>query len=131
MSKPSYADNTYRNLPEYIAAVCIILAALLAMTWVAQGQEFFLYRFFAPKMEQARRETFEQSKAYNDGAQQDLRRMQLEYIKATPVQQDALAAVILHQMAGYDESKLAPDLRDFINQIKAKSIQPTMTETIR
>lgn len=125
MSKP------FRNVPEYIAAICIIIAGLLAMTWIVQGQEFFLYRFFEPKMEQARREAFEQSKAYNDGTQQDLRRMQGEYIRATPIQQDALASVILHQMAGYDESKLSPDLRDFFNQLKNKATQPTTTETIR
>jgi hypothetical protein len=49
------------------------LLGILGLTWVFQGNDFFLTRFFAPKYEQVRRETFENSKAYRDGMVQELR----------------------------------------------------------
>jgi hypothetical protein len=110
----------------YAIAIFTTLGVILALTWILQGQDFFLYKFFAPRYEAARRETFEESKSYNDGMQQDLRRMQGEYIKATPAQQEALASVIIHQFAAYDERKLSPDLRTFLDSLKSHT-----TETIR
>lgn len=69
------------------------LAGIIGLTWIVQGSDFFLYKTFAPKMEQARRETFEQSKAYRQGAVQELQNMQFEYVKASPDQKAALASV--------------------------------------
>lgn len=101
-----------------VAAVAGAFLALIALVWVIQGSDFFLYKVFAPKYEAARRETFEQSKAYNDGMAQELRAMQMEYIKATPDQQTALASVILHRVDGYPEDQLPEDLRTFVNDLK-------------
>ncbi|MFA6447743.1 MAG: hypothetical protein WCW31_05870 [Patescibacteria group bacterium] len=94
------------------------LMVILGLTWVIQGNDFFLYKVFAPKYEAARRETFEQSKAYNQGTIQELQRMRFEYVKAAPEQKAALASVILHQVADFDENRLPPNLKDFINQLK-------------
>ena len=91
---------------------------ILGLTWVAQGSDFFMYKVFAPKMEQVRRETFEQSKAYNQGMIQELQNMQFEYVKADKDHQAALASIILHRAADYDESKLPSDLREFVQKLK-------------
>ena len=99
-----------------IGAVVLFLS--LGVTWIAQGNDFFLYRTFAPKYEQARRETFEQSKAYNQGMIQELQNMQFEYIKADSEHKAALADIILHRAADYPEDKMPNDLRQFINQLK-------------
>ena len=103
---------------KYVAATILGIALILGLAWLVQGNDFFLYKTFAPKYEQVRRETFEQSKAYNEGMLQQLRQDQMEYIKATSDQKKALASVILHQYAGYDETKLPQDLRDFLNSLK-------------
>ncbi len=99
----------------------IVLLAIfgsLALSWLVQGNDFFMYKFFAPKREEVRREVFEQTKSYNQGYIQELQAMQFEYIKATPEQKSALASIILHRAADYDESKLPADLRSFINGLK-------------
>lgn len=88
------------------------------LTWLAQGNEFFLMKVFAPREEAVRRQTFEQSKAYKEGMAQDLRHMQLEYIQATPDQKQAIASVILHEYADIDQTRLPADLRQFLNEIK-------------
>jgi hypothetical protein len=95
-----------------------VVLTLLGLTWAIQGNEFFMYKVFAPKYEQVRRETFEQSKAYNQGMVQELQNMQFEYVKADKEHQAALASVILHSAADYDESKLPADLRAFIADLK-------------
>jgi hypothetical protein len=109
-----------RDLGLGIAAVL----AILALTWVFQGNSFFLYKYFAPKQEQVRREVFEQSKAYNQGMQQELSAMRFEYIRAAPEHRAALASVILHRTADYDEGLLTADLRTFLAQLRSERTTP-------
>jgi len=98
-----------------------ILTGILCLTWVFQGNDFFMYRVFAPGYEQTRRQVFEQSKAYNQGMLQELENMQLEYLKASPEGKDAMASIILHRASEYGEAKLPSDLRIFIADLKQKS----------
>lgn len=100
------------------ALIVLFLVGVFSLAWMVQGNEFFLQKFFAPKMEDVRRETFEHSKAYNQGMVQELQNMQFEYAKAKPEHQDALASIILHRVADYDVEKLPEDLRDFVRQLK-------------
>ena len=101
-----------------MAWIVVGIVAILGVTWVAQGNDFFVYKVFAPKYEQTRREVFEQTKSYNQGMIQELQNMQFEYVKATPEQQDGLASVILHRAADYDADKLPADLRQFIEKLR-------------
>lgn len=102
----------------WLGVAILSIGALLCVVWAVQGNQFFLYKVFAPAEEQVRREVFEQSKAYNQGMSQEIGAMQFEYIKATPSQQDALASVILHRVADYDLSRFPADLRQFVEQLK-------------
>jgi hypothetical protein len=95
----------------------VILIAL-ALTWIIQGNDFFLYQKFAPKYEQVRRTTFEQSKAYNQGMIQELQNMQFQYQTADSSHKAILGDIILHRTADYDENKLPSDLRSFIQDLK-------------
>ena len=101
-----------------IFGVIFVIVFFLGLTWLFTGNEFFLYKYFAPKQEAVRRQVFEQTKSYNQGMIQELQNMQFEYVKATDSQKDALASIILHRTADYDETKLPYDLRTFINELK-------------
>jgi hypothetical protein len=103
-----------------VLSVLLILAALFGLTWAVEGNDFFLYRYFAPKREAVRRQVFEQTKSYTQGMIQELQNMQFEYAKANPDQQKALASIILHRAADFDESRLPPDLATFIRQLKTE-----------
>lgn len=96
----------------------LILVLLVGLIWLFQGNDFFMYKIFAPKYEQVRRETFEQSKAYNQGMVQELENMYLKYQEATPEHKSALKSVILHRMADYPEDKLPNYLRNFVQELK-------------
>lgn len=88
-----------------------------ALGWLAMGNNLAMTSFFAPKYEQVRRSTFEQSKAYNDGMAQELRAMQFEYVKASDDHKTALASIIRHRVAGYPEQNLPSDLRQFVRSL--------------
>ncbi len=101
------------------------LVFVLLVMFCVQGADFFLYKYFAPKQEQVRRETFERSKAYNQGMIQELQNMQFEYVQTkTQEEKDALADIILHRAADYPEEKMPADLRAFINQLKQERLGP-------
>jgi hypothetical protein len=90
----------------------------LGIGWLVAGNNFFMYKVFAPATEQVRRETFEQSKAYNQGVAQDISSFQQQYIAATDSQKDALASVIIHRYADYDLRLLQSDQRQFIEKLR-------------
>lgn len=98
----------------------LVIAIMLGLTWVVQGNEFFLYKYFGPKTEAVRREIFEESKAYNQGMIQELQNMQFEYIKAGDKEKVALASIILHRAADYDTKKMPADLRQFIEKLRSE-----------
>lgn len=96
----------------------ITVAVIIALGWILVANDFALYKAFAPKYEEARREVFEESKAYNQGMVQELQNMQFQYEQADEEHKAALASIILHRAADYPEDKLPEDLREFINTLK-------------
>jgi len=90
---------------------------LLLIGWILVANDLAMSAFFAPKQEHIRRNTFEQSKAYNDGMAQEIRAMQFEYIKADDKHKAALASVIKHRVAGFPENSLPSDLSIFIRSL--------------
>lgn len=97
------------------------LIILLALAWIFQGADFFMYKFFAPRQEAVRRQVFEETKSYNQGMLQELQNMQFEYVKATSSQQQALATIILHRSADFPLDKMPADLRAFIQGLRARA----------
>lgn len=104
----------------------VALVVLLGLSWVFTGNEFFLYKYFAPKRAEVERQVFENTKSYNQGMIQELQNMQFEYIKATPEQKQALGSIILHRAADFDENKLPVDLREFIKTVKHDQLYSTL-----
>ena len=105
---------------KYLAMGLGGLVFVLALGWLFQGNDFFMYQMFAPKYEGVRRQVFEQSKAYNQGMIQELQNMQFEYVQADQGHKDALASIILHRAADYDVNRLPADLREFIEKLKGE-----------
>ena len=73
--------------------------------------------FFAPRFENVRRNTFENTKSYNQGMQQELQSYFLEYQKSDENGKQAIASVISHQYADYPTERLPSHLRNFVESI--------------
>jgi hypothetical protein len=98
--------------------VVLVFVALFGLTWIVPGNDFLLYRYFAPKQEAVRRQVFEQTKSYNQGMIQELQNMQFQYEQADDSHKAALASIILHRAADFDEDRLPTDLRAFIASLR-------------
>lgn len=95
------------------------LAAVLALVWIVQGNDFFLYKVFAPKYEQVRHDTFKESQAYNDGMANEFYRLKQDYANAqTESQRDAIKDVVRHRASQYDVRRLPGDLQRFIADVR-------------
>ena len=108
----------FKDIMCWVGGFILFMVVVLGLGWLGAGNEFFLYKYFAPKMEQVRRETFEQTKSYNQGMIQELQNMQFEYIQASNEHKMALRSIILHRAADYPVDKMPVDLRQFIQQLK-------------
>jgi hypothetical protein len=109
-----------------VGAVVLVIVAILGLTWIAQGNDFFMYQYFAPKYEGARRQVFEQTRSFNQGMVQELQNMQFDYVKEKdPKAKAALASVILHRVSGYNlNDPIVPaDLREFIEGLKKQRLE--------
>ena len=104
-----------------LLAVVLFIILALGMSWLVTGNDFFLYKVFAPKRAQVGREVFEQSKSYRQGVIQEVRNHQLEYIREKdPDAKKAIANVILQQTADFPEADMPGDVASFIEELKSK-----------
>jgi hypothetical protein len=107
-----------------VIATIVAIGGALWVTWAVQGNDFILTKYFAPKYEEVRRQTFEESRSYNQGEIQELQNMQFAYSQADEPHRAALADIILHRAADYDLTRLPPDTRQFIQSLKDKRVSP-------
>lgn len=99
-----------------IVAIVLLLSAAFGLEWA--GIKW--YGFFAPRKAAVRREVFKQTRSYNEGKEQELIKLRLEYLRARDVDaKRAIASTIRHAFADYDENLLdSEELRAFLKEIK-------------
>ena len=96
-----------------------VFAAICILVFFLNGLSLASFGFFAPKVEAVRRQTFEQSQAYNEGMLRDLQNIRSDYLAATTdAQRAALRATALHRFAAYKTDRLPMDLQAFYAQIQ-------------
>jgi hypothetical protein len=90
---------------------------VVVLLWGVTYHDLVYTAFFGPKFENVRRNTFEQSKSFRDGAVQELQNMQFEYIKADPAHKKALADVIRHRAVEIPSNAMPSNLQSFISNL--------------
>jgi hypothetical protein len=88
-----------------------------ALVWVGTVHDLIFTSFFAPKYENVRRKTFEQSKSFRTGAVQELQNMQFEYIRSDAEHKKALADIIRHRALEVPADAMPTDLQSFISNL--------------
>jgi len=74
-----------------------------------------MFKFFAPKTQNIKRQVFENTKSFLHGVQQDLGKYYLEYQTADEEGQNAIKTTIQMRFGEVDADKLqSPDLRNFL-----------------
>jgi hypothetical protein len=108
------------SVGEIIWYIVLFLVVGMMLGWLVQGNDFFMYKFWAPNQEAVRRQVFEQTRSFNQGMIQELQNMQFQYVQADDTHKTALADLILHRAAGYNlnNPEVPADLRMFIQKLK-------------
>jgi hypothetical protein len=104
-----------------IIGICLLVVVVgLGLDWVSTGNDFFLYKYFAPKQAQVQRHVYEQTPSYVKGMVQDLQDKQFQYVQADAAHKAGLADLILHDAAGVNlnDPDVPADLREFIQKLK-------------
>ena len=90
------------------------LIAVLGLLFILNYTGLITYQFFAPKYENVRRKTFENTKSYVEGKRQEITKYRLEYIREKdPAAKEAIKETILKSFANFDINKLEPDQQTF------------------
>ena len=108
-----------KEIFAYIGTIIGIFLAIFLLGWAIQGNGFFMYKFFAPRYEDVRRNVFENTQSYVEGSRQEILKYKLEYDRAkTQEEKTAIKFIIVQRFSNIDESKFAPEIRDFVKQMK-------------
>jgi hypothetical protein len=112
--------EAYWSLPRIALGLLALTLVCYGLGFVATGGDLAIYRFWAPKMENAKREVFENTQSYVQGKTEYLSRLRFQYQNAQPgsAQQASLRSLIISEAALVDNAKLPGDLQAFVNQMK-------------
>jgi len=93
----------------YLLWVVIVFSIVACVSaGILQMAGFISFGFFAPKVEEIRRQTFEESRAYREGIGRHLDGLCIEWMTATdPVVKGGLESALRHQLIGVPESALS------------------------
>ena len=98
----------------------IVLVACLALDWIVMGNQFFMYKFFAPQQEAARRQVYENSKAYHQGSVQRLGSLCTQIDAADPDHKGMLQELVKHEFAEWDTKDVPEYLRPCLATARAQ-----------
>ena len=109
----------------YVAIGVVVLVVLLSAAFGMEWAGIKWYGFFGPKRAAVRREVFKQTRSYNEGKEQELIKLRLEYLREKDEEaKKAIASTIRHSFADYNEDLLdSAELRAFLKQMKYSTNQ--------
>jgi hypothetical protein len=108
---------------KYVGYVALSIVAIIILVSAAFGLEWAGIKwkgFFGPKHAAVERKVFKQTRSYNEGKEQELIKLRLEYLRAqSEDEKKAIAGTIRHLFADYDENLIdSPELQAFLRKIK-------------
>jgi hypothetical protein len=103
------------------------LVVVFGFVWLAQGNDFFMYKVFAPAKANVEREVFENTNTHVRGLNITVQQAQMDYAQADPAHKAAISAVLLQQMADVPMEKLTPQNAAFVQQLRGNLTAPMST----
>lgn len=102
-----------------IVSILMTIFAIVALTFGLQWVGLEWKGFLGPKKANVEREIFKETKAYNEGKQQQLAKYYYEYNRSTTEKQESIAATVRHTFADYPTAQVNDlTLRNFLRSCK-------------
>lgn len=106
------------SLPRMLFVGLLLMMGLYGLGFIATGGDLVIYKFWAPKQENAKRVVFENTQSYVQGKQEYIGRLRYQYQSAeSGAQREALRSLILSEASTVDTSKLSVDVQAFLRSI--------------
>jgi hypothetical protein len=107
------------TLPRVLLGGFVFLVVVYAIGFLTTGGDLAIYRFWAPKQENAKRVVFENTQSYVQGKAEYIGRLRYQYQSADAgAGKEALRTLILSEASTVDNAKLPADEQAFINSLK-------------
>ena len=116
----SYEDDVHIPWGKIAIGVVVVVVFCLAMDWIVAGQNFFLYKYWAPKNEAVRRQVYEHTKSYHQGSVQRLNTLCTQVADADDSHKPMLNDVINHEFAEWDEADVPAYLQPCLAAARGK-----------
>ena len=107
-----------KDLLAGTALVVIAVAGVGVLGVVGAEYAFRQHAHYAPRYEDVRRETYEHSRAFQEGTLRDLDNLRLEYARGDDAQKAAIADTARHRLADVPIEQLPPALRTFAQTVE-------------
>lgn len=106
-----------RNFKYTVLGVFVFFFVVFGIGAAVYGADFFLYKWFAPAKEEARRETFENSTAHVQSVLRDMNNMRLEYLdpRVSNQQRQLLLTLMRERSLTIPPERVPPDLQSFLS----------------
>lgn len=109
----------FKNYFIGLGIALLVIFTLGILGFATDAIDLASYKFWEPKMENAKRQVFENTQSYIDGKNMDLSNFHHEWVKANKDDKLAIEATIRHQFANFSSDKISDnDLRNFLIDIK-------------
>ena len=107
-----------KDVFKAIGALFGVFITVYIIGFFITGGNLAIYKFWAPKFEDARREVFEQTQSYVQGKNTYISRLRLQYEAAEGNQKEALRRTILAEAETIDAENLTPTNRSFVGSLR-------------
>jgi hypothetical protein len=110
-------------MPKIFLAVVAFLFLMYVLGFLMTGGDLAIYKFWAPKQENAKRQVFENTQSYVEGKITYISRLRAQYTTAEEgPQKTALKQLIIDEASTVDNSKFPPDLQMFVQSLKGSQL---------
>ena len=108
-----FERDYFWTFPRAFGAAVVGLAGVCAVGFGLNVFGLASFGFFAPKYEQVRRSTFEQSQAYVEGQRRDIQNLRMDWLEAVGDRKAAIRSVALQRISGLPQSAITPEVAQF------------------
>ena len=112
--------ETLWTLPRVVGALFVALVVLYGIGFLTTGGDLAIYRFWAPKQENAKRQVFENTQSYVEGKIQNIEQECFSYRQAEGSSKDAFAGEIRNEAITIDTNKLPSDEQACVSEARGQ-----------